>query len=140
MFDFHGNERLIEWRRFRDKIEESPTPLEDSIDFWRKAPFVSSYLDPSRSDTWPDPWHLIIDGKFDDLAICLGIMYTLKLTQRFMNESFEIHMSMCGDDNPEYYLAVGKKSVLNCNKSIVQDYDFVNQKAASMIWQNGDKP
>lgn len=138
MFDLHGNERLIEWRNFRNKIETSSTPLEDSIEFWRKAPFVSTYLDPTRSDTWPDPWHLIIDGKFDDLAICLGIMYTLKLTQRFMNERFEIHMAMCENTIPDYYLAVGKDHVLNCSKSMVQDYGFISQIKASMIWQNGD--
>lgn len=138
MFDLHGNERLTEWRNFRNKIETSPTPLEDSIEFWRKAPFVSPYLDPAKPSFWPDPWHLIIDGKFDDLAICLGIMYTLKLTQRFMNESFEIHMAMREDEGPDYYLAVSKSRVLNCSKSIVKDYTFINQIKASMIWQNGD--
>lgn len=138
VFDLYGNERLTEWRNFRNKIETSLTPLEDSIQFWRKAPFVSPYLDPFSPDTWPDPWHLVIDGKFDDLAICLGIMYTLKLTQRFMNENFEIHMAV--DLKKDFYLVVGKDRVLNYNKAVIQNYDVINQIRTNKIWQNVSQP
>lgn len=105
MFDLFGTDRLIEWKKFRTRLESSQTPFDDVLDFWARAPFVNPYLDPNNVKSWPDPWHLILDGKFDDLAISLGIAYTLKLTKRFMVEDFEIHMSITfKENNPKYYL------------------------------------
>lgn len=104
MFNCYDNERLVEWKRFRDSLETSQTPFDDVINFWSHAPFVANYLDPDDSGSWPDPWHLIIDGKFDDLAICLGMLYTLQLTQRFMLTKYEIHMSIGTECKDPLYL------------------------------------
>ncbi len=80
MFDLHGTERLIEWKKFRDSLETDESPLIRVADLWSKAPFVNSYLNPKNPTEWPDPWQLILDLKLDDLAICLGMLYTIKLT------------------------------------------------------------
>ena len=104
MFDLHGKERLIEWKKIRAELERSDTPYLDVLKLWRKAPFVNPYLDPQDPESWPDPWHLVLDSKYDNLAICLGILYTLKLTERFMGSSFEIHKS--AEDKKDCYLVV----------------------------------
>ena len=114
MFDSHGTLRLARWREFRDNLETSQTPFQDVAELWARAPLVNPYLDPDRSDLWPDAWHLILDDRYDDLAICLGMLYTLKLTQRFMDADFEIHTSMLQTDREaNYFLVIDNSFVLN---------------------------
>jgi hypothetical protein len=112
VFDVHGVDRLAKWKEFRLQLEHSQTPLEDVAVFWSRAPFVSSYLNPQNPQSWPDPWHLILDERLDDLAITLGMLYTIKLTQRFMDSVCEIHMSMSQKEY-NYYLVIDNMHVLN---------------------------
>ena len=100
MFNLYGNERLTSWKQFRDTLEISTSPFEDVAELWSHAPFVSAFINPHTSESWPDPWHLIIDGKFDDLAIVLGMLYTLKLTKRFADAEFVIHMDELKNKTP----------------------------------------
>lgn len=135
MFNLFGNERLTEWKRFRDSLEVSQTPFEDVANLWANAPFVSPYLNPNNSSEWPDPWHLILDGKLDDLAICLGMLYTLKLTQRFMDTNFEIHTSMFPDkEELSYMLIVDNKHVLNLEYKNVVDVEKIKDLKTKLIW------
>jgi hypothetical protein len=114
VFDAYGIDRLAKWKEFRQQLEHSQTPLEDVVGFWSRAPFVSSYLNPKTPQNWPDPWHLILDQKLDSLAIVLGMLYTIKLTQRFMDAVCEIHMSMPQKEKDhDYYLVIDDAYVLN---------------------------
>ena len=120
VFDQHGTDRLAEWKKFRDKLETSNSPFNDVAEFWGQAPFVSNYLNPQKPETWPDPWHLILDAKLDDLAIALGMLYTIKLTTRFMETRCEIHTSLAEKEkNQRYVLLVEDKYVLNWSWSRV---------------------
>ena len=120
VFDLHGTERLTEWRRLRDQLEIDDSPFQKVLSVWSRAPLVNSYIDPTRPNDWPDPWHLILDDRYDDLALALGVMYTLKLTQRFMNERFKIHKSMLEQEN--FYLVVGDKVCFDIsNRQILAD-------------------
>ena len=93
------------------------------------APYVSPFLDPSDPDSWPDPWKLILDGKYDNLAISLGMLYTLKLTDRFKNMDFQIYLSQ-NKKEPDFFLTVGDLGVLNMSYGSVepiiklQDYEI----------------
>jgi hypothetical protein len=114
VFDQYGTSRLTEWKEFRNKLELSNSPLEDVAEFWGNAPFINPYLNPTNPTEWPDPWHLILDNRYDDLAITLGMLYTIKLTQRFIDTKCEIHMSMCPQKKQrQYMLVVGNDRVLN---------------------------
>lgn len=129
MFDLHGSDRLAEWKKFRDSLETEESPLDKCAKFWAKAPFVNHYLDPTNSKSWPSPWQLILDQRFDNLAIVLGMLYTLQLTKRFMDEKFEIYMSVtsqCSDE--EFYLVVGGKAVLNLEYGEVVNIDRLKNK------------
>jgi hypothetical protein len=135
VFNSSPNERLAEWKQFRDTIEISNTPLEDVAELWSHAPFVSSFLDPRFPNTWPDPWHLILDGRFDDLAIVLGILYTLQLTQRFMSSHFEIHMSIVSQNkSPNYWLVVDGNYALNYHYKEVVAVDQVTLPPSTIIY------
>lgn len=135
MFDLYDNHRLTHWKKFRDSLENSQTPFDDVCDFWSKAPFVSQYLDCDKPETWPDPWHLVIDGKFDDLAICLGMFYTLKLTQRFMDAKYEIHKSMLSDDQKKFFLIVNRLVVLNFDYGVPIEYSKLEKNQTSLIYK-----
>lgn len=135
MFDLYGTERLTEWKRFRDSLEHSETPFDDVLNLWSRAPFVEPFLDPRNPAEWPDPWHLVLDGRFDDLALVLGIMYTLKLTQRFMPSRFEIHMSMFPEESSDrFYLLVDDNVIYDMDqRKIITDTDF-SEKRTTLIW------
>jgi hypothetical protein len=140
VFDLHGTDRLTEWKRFRDSIETSDTPFEDVALFWSRAPFVSPYLNYQNSNEWPDPWHLILDNRLDDLAITLGILYTIKLTQRFMDSLCEIHMSMLPEDDHKTFLVVDKKHVLNYEHRLVTGVNNIDSVQTNIIWSSKNLP
>jgi hypothetical protein len=134
VFNLSAQDRLIEWRQFREKLETSDRPLEDVAELWSRAPFVSSYLNPTNPDNWPDPWHLVMDNKLDNLAIVLGMLYTLKLTQRFMNYNFEIHMSLSDKEKDKNYFLVVENSVLNLEYGSVVGIKELEKISTSKIW------
>jgi hypothetical protein len=133
VFNLYGTDRLVEWQQFRNTLETSDSPLEAVAEFWAHAPFVNSYLDPKSPETWPDPWHLVIDCKLDDLAITLGMLYTISLTQRFNNTHFKI--LELKDEDPHYILVINDSSVLNLEYRAVVDISTVNLARTSIIWE-----
>ena len=135
MFDSYGTDRLTKWKEFRDSLETSATPLEDVAELWSHAPFVSPYLDPQTPAEWPDPWHLILDLRLDDLAIALGMLYTIKLTHRFIDTECEIHMSMFPNrKDASYFVVVDKKHVLNLDYKTVVDVDRITDLKTNIVW------
>jgi hypothetical protein len=135
VFDSHGTDRLTKWKEFRDSLETSATPLEDVAELWSHAPFVSPYLDPQNPTEWPDPWHLVLDSRLDELAIVLGMLYTIKLTRRFIDTHCEIHTSMLSNNKePTYLLIVDNKHVLNLEYNSVVTVEELKRFSTSMIW------
>jgi len=135
VFDLYGNERLTAWKQFRDDLETSVRPFEDVAELWSKAPFVSAFINPNKPESWPDPWHLILDGKFDDLAIVLGMLYTLKLTKRFADAEFEIHANEPKNKTLTYWLVINGKYVLNYNFKEVVTVQNLPEVTTSIIRQ-----
>ena len=135
VFDEYGTKRLAVWREFRERLEVSPTPLEDVAELWKHAPFVSPYLDPQIPSAWPDPWHLMLDLRLDDLALVLGMLYTIKLTQRFIDTKCEIHMSMRPQNKErQYMLLVGDAQVLNLEYGTVVGADDLKHLDTKTIY------
>jgi hypothetical protein len=135
VFNLYGNERLAAWKQFRDSLESSETPFLEVAELWSRAPFVSPYLNPNNSSEWPDPWHLVLDLRLDDLAIALGMLYTIKLTQRFIDTPCEIHMSMSPNNKEaNYFLVVDNKYVLNKEYKNVVGIDELKGLKTNIIW------
>jgi hypothetical protein len=135
VFNLYGVDRIAEWKNFREHLETSVTPLEDVASLWSHAPFVNPYLDPHRPESWPDPWRLLIDLKLDDLAISLGMLYTLKLTQRFMRTPIEIHMSMLPEETQyRYPVIVDNLHVLNWEYNTVSDLSSIQKTKTTLIF------
>lgn len=135
MFELHGTDRLTEWKKFRCVLETDPEPFSKVIELWSKAPFVNRYLDQNNPSSWPDPWRLVLDGKFDDLAICLGMLYTFQLTDRFSKENFKIYMIKKLEVNPVFCLAVSDQWFLNLHYGQISDISEFKNYHTSMIYQ-----
>jgi len=83
MFQLKAEDRLRSWREFRAKIESLPIDeaIKQTAQLWAQAPFTPWHLERDRIETWPDPWTLIEENYYCDIAKCLGIIYTISLTQ-----------------------------------------------------------
>lgn len=135
VFDLHGVDRIAEWKRFRERLEDSHSPLDDVSHLWATAPFVNPYLDPQNPESWPDPWKLLLDLKLDDLAISLGMLYTIKLTRRFMNVPIEIHMSMLPHEKTHRFpVVVNSNTVLNWEYNSVVDISSLKNIQTTLIY------
>lgn len=92
MFNKSIDDRLSSWASHRVDLEDSPTPLEEVWKFWKAAPFIpyNRNIDPFHQYSWPTPWNIIVENKYDDFTKALMIAWTLKLTNRFKNSKIEI--------------------------------------------------
>ena len=104
MFDKKFEDRLASWKSFRDSLESSNDPIQDTIEFFRKAPVVNIAADPYSRENWPTPWELIEENKFCSFVKILAICYTLQLTDRFSQSSCEIHIVRDNENSSSYYL------------------------------------
>lgn len=92
MFDFDVDGRLSTWADLRKQIEISSTPFQDTVDFWSASPFTAfnHHIDPYYQASWPTPWDIIVENKYDDFTRAVMIGYTLLLTDRYQNSSIQI--------------------------------------------------
>ena len=135
VFNCYDQDRLAAWKQFRDTLEISNSPLEDVAELWSHAPFVSPYLDYQNPKTWPDPWHLVLDSRLDNLAITLGMLYTIKLTQRFRDSKCEIYrIKFPSDKEHSYILVVDNQSVLNLEYNRVVGVDKLGEGESNLLW------
>lgn len=139
MFNIPSQERLAVWRKFRQTLE----PLSDEdkvksvVDFWSRAPRVNFYLNPEHLQEWPDPWELITENMYCDIAVALGMTYTLALTDGFdasrlklqimrsRQQSLEVNLSVV--DQGLYVLNYSHNEVLNISqlpKDLYSLYQF----------------
>lgn len=85
MWTLNPSERLREWQNFRIEIGQLPIAqaCSNTTHLWSYAPYVTHYLDPNRANslvTWPDPWTLLQENYYCDLAKSVGMLYTLYLS------------------------------------------------------------
>ena len=92
MWNLTPDERLRFWQNFRSDI--SQLDKEQAIGriehLWSYCPFVKYYLTTDNTENWPNPWELIYDNEYCDLAIALGIVYTYYLTDHGKDSKLEI--------------------------------------------------
>ena len=76
--------RLESWNLLRDRCQN--LPLESALDeinrWWFNAPWRPYYLHWDDQPVWPDPWQLLSDNIYCDLARGLGIVYTISMLER----------------------------------------------------------
>jgi len=76
--------RLASWTQLRNHCQN--LSLESALTavnaWWFTAPWQPYYLHWDDQSSWPDPWQLLSDNVYCDLARGLGIVYTISMLDR----------------------------------------------------------
>ena len=112
--------RLSSWNQLRADAQN--LPLESALlrinQWWFESPWRPYYLHWDDSATWPDPWQLLSDNVYCDLARALGILYTISLLDRADMADAELVLTKEGDNlvqvaQGKYILNWSPDSVVN---------------------------
>jgi len=134
IFHLDVDNRLSAWVKFRKSLENHTSPFEAVTDFWRDAPFIpyNNKIDPFNKRSWPSPWEIIVDNKYDDFTKAVMMAYTIKLTKRYKNTNINIKTVVDKQRSVNYNLVcVDDEWVLNYHEHgplaaiIVPDYFFI---------------
>jgi hypothetical protein len=104
MFEKKYEDRLVVWREFRNGLETASDPIQETIDFYNRAPKCVFAADPFTPSSWPDPWELLEENNYCSFVKILAICYTLQLTDVSSQASYEIHITRDNENSETYYL------------------------------------
>lgn len=84
--------RLAAWVDLRNRSTNLPISecLLSIESWWQASPWRPYYLHWDERETWPDPWQLLADNVFCDVARALGMLYTVYLLDREDCQTFEM--------------------------------------------------
>ena len=128
MFTLDFDSRLSTWAKFRKKLETDDSPLQSVIDFWSYAPIIghTRVLDPYYISSWPNPWEILNENRYDDFTKAVMIGYTLLLTERYKNSKIEVRTLVDNNKNRLYNsIYLDDKWVLNFQDNFVISVDNV---------------
>ena len=132
MFNTQPNLRLGLWKKFREDLSllSIEQAIHEANDFWQKCPFIPFFLDYDRADSWPDPWQLITENYYCDLAKSLAIVYTLHLTTHKEHLFPELRVYFSPESGYYYHIAYlcHGKYVLNLIEGEVVNKEHINQQ------------
>ena len=78
------DQRLVAWYNLRESVRNSS--VESALlainQWWFAVPWQPYYLHWDDQPRWPDPWELLSDNVYCDLARGLGILYTISMLDR----------------------------------------------------------
>jgi hypothetical protein len=120
--------RLESWNLLRDRCQNLPvkSALEEINAWWFNTPWRPYYLHWDDQPTWPDPWQLLSDDVYCDLARALGILYTITLLDRADMAPADLILTEEGDNLVQ---VAKEKYILNWNPdSIVNTFQAVKIK------------
>ena len=125
MWNLLPSERLRYWHDFRKKISDLTIEeaLKETHHLWCYAPYVAHYLTSDQIENWPNPWELINDNYYCDLAKALAIVYTLYLTSHWIESTIEIYRDKVSKEEYHLVFVDGGKYVLN-----YQHDEIINKK------------
>ena len=117
-------DRLQSWSALRTKVQN--LPLQEALQeinwWWQQTPWQSYYLHWDDFDQWPDPWQLLADNVYCEVARALGIVYTIVMLNRAdMRDSTMILTS----DGYNLVLVNKKKYTLNWGNEILVNSNLV---------------
>jgi hypothetical protein len=120
------DDRFEAWVELRSRCQflDLENALTAINQWWFDTPWQPYYLHWDDQADWPDPWQLLSDNVYCDLARSLGILYTISLLERADMADAELVLA---DDDSNLVLVAKEKYILNWNKdSIVNNKPKVN--------------
>ena len=132
MFKLSTGDRLDRWKSFRVTLNEFSIgkAIELTNELWAACPFTPFYLDPENPNNWPDPWTLLEENYYCDLAKVLGIIYTLHLCNHGQNLQPELRIYLNTKTRHTYHIAYlcDGKYVLNLIEGEIVNKEHINQE------------
>ena len=135
MWKLDAVERLTRWREFRKSLDHQSIDqaVQSVADFWTSCPFMPYYLDSEQPSDWPDPWTLVEENYYCDLARSLGMLYTITLTLHnpkseirvYYDTEARVYYNLVWIDNGKYVLNMNEGEVLN-KTHIKQHFELRN--------------
>ena len=126
MWQRHSQTRLIAWADLRNQCKLEPdldTVINTIHNWWQHAPLVLHYLHWDLVKDWPNPWDLIAENTYCDLAKCLGISYTILMLDRTDINSLSIQETK----ENEYIVSLNQgKYILNWDVGQVLNINSTN--------------
>jgi hypothetical protein len=121
-------ERLEQWNSLRINCQtvSVETALENINSWWFQTPWQPYYLHWDDQPTWPDPWQLLNDNVYCDLARALGILYTVTMLDRADMADARLVLTQ---DDCNLVLVAKEKYILNWEpNTIVNTFQAVKIK------------
>lgn len=126
-------QRLRHWHDLREQAHALPVDQALALidQWWSRTPWTAYYLHWDDQADWPDPWQLLYDNVFCDVARALGIMYTIVLMDRQDFPDFCLvqtdHMNLVRDAQAKY--------ILNCADTEYVNTTYCQQAPARQLTQ-----
>jgi hypothetical protein len=118
-------DRLESWTALRSQSQNVSidSALMAINDWWLSTPWHSYHLHWDDMAEWPDPWQLLSDNIYCDVARGLGILYTITLLDRKDLASAKLVLTDQGHnlvllDQTKYILNWEKNTIVNTNQEI----------------------
>jgi hypothetical protein len=126
--------RLASWTFLREQCQHLPVePALDRINnWWFQAPWQPYYLHWDDQLTWPNPWQLLSDNAYCEVARGLGILYTITLLDRADMTPVRLVLTDAGRN---LVLVAKEKYILNWESG-----NIVNTIQAETIRQQYQQP
>ena len=121
------SDRLAAWSDLRNQAEtlDPESALKLINEWWFRAPWAGYYLHWDDQETWPDPWQLLSENIYCEVARGLGILYTISMLEREDLEDAELVVT---DDNYNLVQVGKKKYILNWDSEKIVNTDLVASK------------
>ena len=128
-------QRLAAWALLRDQVSELDTKstLEHINAWWFNAPWKPYYLHWDDRPNWPDPWQLLSDNYYCDVARGLGILYTITLLDRTDLGDATLVLTETGDNlvqvsESKYILNWDKDTIVNTIQAVTIKKQLTQQQ------------
>ena len=104
MWNLKSVDRLQHWKNFRTELDTQgiSEAIKNTVELWNRAPFVPYYLADNLDPPWPNPWELLIENRYCDVAKVLGILYTLYFSKHRDSATFEIRIFRNPKNSQQY--------------------------------------
>jgi hypothetical protein len=133
--DYHS--RLADWADLRQQCNTLSLPDQALLinNWWWQAPMVNQCVRWNEVEFWPNPWELLTNSGYCDLARALGIVYTFIMLDNTLYTDLKI--SQTDQDNlvlinsGEYILNWSPSELLNIDSSAINISKSINSDALS---------
>jgi len=114
------SDRLKSWTQLRVQCHSLPVDqvLYKINHWWFGCPWCPYYLHWDDQHNWPNPWQLLSDNVYCEVARALGILYTINLLDRADLSPARLVLTESGHNlvlvaNSKYILNWGKDNIVN---------------------------